>query len=66
MKAIAASLFAVLFALASVASHAAVQVPGGSIYSSDDSKDDTKSPTTGTDQKNDEDKKKPDEDDKKS
>lgn len=67
MKAIAASLFAVLFALASVASYAAVQVPGGSIYNSDDSKDDTKSPTTGTDQKNDEDdKKKPDEDDKKS
>jgi hypothetical protein len=67
MKVLFASLFAALFAFASVASYAAVQVPGGSVYNSDDSKDDAKIPTTGTDQKSDEDdKKKPDEDDKKS
>ena len=66
MKTLFASLFAALFALASVASYASVQVSGGAVYNSDDSKDEAKSPTTGTDQKNDEDKKKPDEDDKKS
>jgi len=66
MKALLVGLFAALFALASVASHATVQVAGSTVYNSDEEKEDAKSPTTDTDKKNDEDKKKPEEDDKKS
>ena len=67
MKAVLASVFAALFALAAVAAHAAVPAPGSVVYSDDKSKDEAKSPTDGTEKKADEDdKKKPEEDDKKS
>lgn len=66
MKAVFASLFAALFALVSVSSIAAVPVAGQSVFNSDDAKDGAKSPTTDTETKNDEDKKKPEEEDKKS
>ena len=66
MKAVLASVFAALFALAAVAAHAAVPAPGSVVYSDDKSKDEAKSPTDGTEQKSDDDKKKPEEDDKKS
>ena len=66
MKAVLASVFAALFALAAVTAHAAVPAQGAVVYS-DDSKDEAKSPTDGTEKKADEDdKKKPEEDDKKS
>jgi len=64
MKALFASLFVALFALISVSSHAAVPASTGTVYESDDSKDEAKSPTTGTEQKDEDDKKKEDEDKK--
>lgn len=66
MKALIASVFAALFALASTSSIAAVHGAGQAVFNSDDTKDGAKSPTTDTESKNDEDKKKPEEDDKKS
>lgn len=66
MKAVFASLFAALFALVSVSSIAAVPAADQSVFNSDDAKDGAKSPTTDTESKNDEDKKKPEEEDKKS
>lgn len=65
MKALFASLFAALFALASLSAHALIPVGGGLVVAnSDDSKDDAKKPDT--DSKSDEDKKPKDDEDKKS
>lgn len=66
MKALIASVFAALFALASTAGIAAAPMAGQAVFNSEDAKDGAKSPTTDTESKNDDDKKKPEEDDKKS
>ena len=56
IKTLSASLFAALFALVSVGSHAAVTT-GNAVYNSEESKDDAKTPTTDTERQNSDDKK---------
>jgi len=63
MKALSAALFAALFGLAAVASHAAVPAFATGSYNSEEKTDDAKSPTPPIEQKDEEEKKK-DEDSK--
>jgi hypothetical protein len=67
MRALLASLIVAVFALGAAASHATVATGSMVVYSSDDSKDESKNPTPTTEPKSDEDKDKDkDKDDKKS
>ncbi len=65
MKTLFASLFAALFALSTVAAHAAVQAKAGIVVADEEKTDGDKAPTTDTEKKDDEDKDK-DKDGKKS